>query len=134
MIPEDRFYTRDHLWVRPEEAQVELGVTEPFLLKLGNIISIELLDADDEMKEELPFGELECTSETVQLYPPLEARITEVNDELIWRHDKILNDPYGEGWLLRARMEDQRELRQLMTASRYVEFCKEDLGEEWLDD
>ena len=135
MIPDDRFYTIQHLWIRPDEAQVEIGVAEPLLWRLGPIISVELLDADDEMKLELPFGELECAEETYQLYPPIEACITEVNDELIWNHVKIAEDPYGKGWLIRLRMEDQRDLHQLfMPASLYRKFCVENLGEESVEE
>ena len=81
MIPEDRYYTRGHIWVKIDEASVEIGVTEPIVRKLTPLIVVELPDQDDEMKAELPFGEIEGLNETFQLYPPVEARVTEVQDE-----------------------------------------------------
>ena len=101
MIPADLFYTKHHLWVRPEADCVEVGVTEPLIRKIKPLVSVEMLEPDDEMKDELPFGELEGCRETYRLYPPAETRILEVNDELLWDQTKLERDPYGEGWLFR---------------------------------
>ncbi len=128
MIPEDRYYTKGHVWVKIDEAVVELGATEPIIRKLSPLISIDLPDPDDEMKMELPFGELEGLQDTFQLYPPVEARITDVNDELLWNLDRLAGDPYGEGWLLKIRVHDPQELRQLLNSNVYAEYCSEDLG------
>ena len=134
MIPGDRVYTKEHQWVREQAAFVEIGVTDPLLQKLSPLISIELPDPDDEMKLELPFGELEGLNETYQLYPPLEANIIEVNAELVWNHRKLLDDPYGEGWLLKIRAEDRGPLKPLLNANTYRVFCLETLGQEFLND
>lgn len=134
MIPDGRGYTRDHQWVRRDAAFVEMGVAEPLLRKLIPLVSIELPDADDELMLELPFGELEGLHEVHQLYPPVEARIIEVNQELVWNHRKLLKDPYGAGWLLRIRVHHPRELKRLLSARAYRAFCAEDLGEEFVND
>ena len=134
MIPDDRYYTNSHVWVKIDEAVVEVGVTEPILRKLSPLISIELPEADDEMKMELPFGELEGLHETRQLYAPVEARITDVHDELLANLDRLVRDPYGKGWLLKIRVHDPQELKNLLTAKAYSAVCSEDLGEEYADD
>jgi glycine cleavage system H protein len=128
MIPGDRVYTTNHQWVKPGTGLVEIGVTEQLLRKIGPLISVELPDADDELKAELPFGELEGLHETWQLYPPLEARIVEVNEELIWSHKKLLKDPYKQGWLLKIRPHDPEGLKRLWNAAQYRKFCEETLG------
>lgn len=132
-IPDDRAYTKNHEWVRLSTAVVEIGVTEPLLRKVKPLISIELPDPDDELQMELPFGELEGVAHTHQLYPPVEARIIETNDELVWDHKKLLNDPYGAGWLLKIKVADPEQLRELLSAESYREFCTEDLGERFGD-
>lgn len=132
MIPDDRAYTKNHEWVKPDTAFVELGLTDPLLRKLRPLVSIELPDADDELMVELPFGEVEGVQETYQLYPPAEARIIEVHAELVWDQKKLLTDPYGAGWLMKIRVYNPRQLDGLLNAESYREFCIEDLGEEFV--
>ena len=131
MIPDDRYYTRSHVWVKIDEAVVEVGVTEPILRRLEPLISIELPEEDDEMKVELPFGELEGLRETYQIYPPVEARVVAAHDELLWNLDKLAGDPYGKGWLVKIRVHEPQELKNLLTAKAYAEFCGRDLGEDF---
>jgi glycine cleavage system H protein len=135
MIPEDRFYTTDHLWVKPDDGQLEIGVTRPLLKTVGDLVALDVLDADDAMKEELPFGEVEGAEKSHKLFPPTEARIIEVNSELLWNLGKLQEDPYEEGWLVRVEMEDeqQMDLLQLMTARLYEEYIEKNLGEEYLE-
>lgn len=136
MIPEDCFYTNNHEWVRADDNQLEIGVTRPLLMKVGDLISLELLDADDEMKLELPFGEIEGSEAICKLYPPIEARIVEVNAELLWNLEKLKQDPYGEGWLIRVQLDEgqQLDVLQFMTGRLYEQYVQEQLGEEYLQD
>jgi glycine cleavage system H protein len=134
MIPEDLVYTKFHAWVRQGEPLVEVGVTEPFLRRVAPLISLELPDPDDEMKPQLPYGEVEGHQESWRLYPPAEARIVEVNEELVWNHEKLLKDPYGEGWLLKVRVHDPEELAHLWSPGVYRRFCEDTLGAEFVDE
>jgi glycine cleavage system H protein len=123
MIPDDRVYTKNHVWARLGTALLELGVTEEMLRQVGALLAVELPDADDELKLELPFGELEGEVQTRQLYAPVESRIVEVNDELVWNYKKLARDPYGEGWLLRIEVRGPDDLAGLMNAEAYAQFC-----------
>ena len=134
MIPEDRYYTKCHQWVKIDEAIVQLGVTAPILRKLGPLVGIELPEHDDEMKEELAFGELEGMEETFELYPPFEARVAEAHEELVWDPERLEKDPYGKGWLLKIRVHAPQDIKRLLTAHAYREFCIGDLGDEFVDD
>jgi glycine cleavage system H protein len=127
MIPDDRVYTRNHEWVKVGKGILELGVTQPLLRKIGPLISVELPDADDELKAELPFGELEGLEETWQLYPPVEGRILEVNDEIVWDHKKLVKDPYGKGWLLKVRPHDPEAVKRLWAPGLYRKYCEDTL-------
>ncbi len=134
MIPEDLMYTPSHGWVRLTTALVEIGVTGPIVRKLLPLISVDLPDADDELMPELPFGELEGLYEVHQLYPPAEARIVEVNEELIWDHKKLVKDPYGAGWLLKVHVHEPRELEGLLAPETYRQYCAQQLGKAAVDD
>jgi glycine cleavage system H protein len=128
MIPDDRRYNRSHVWAMQVGDLLEIGVTEPILKKVGALIAVELPEVDDDVKVELGFGELEGLEETHQLYPPIESRVIEVNDELTWNHQKLLKDPYAGGWLVRLAMRDAERVESLMTAEEYREFCADELG------
>jgi glycine cleavage system H protein len=123
MIPDDRVYTRNHVWARLGTTLLELGVTASLLKRVGSLLSVELPDPDDELKLELPFGELEGEEDTVQLFAPVESRIVEVNHELVWNHKKLEKDPYGEGWLLKIEVRGPDDLAGLMNAQGYEQFC-----------
>ena len=134
MIPDDRVYTTNHEWARMNDFIVELGVTGPLLRKLAPLISVELPDPDDELKLELPFGEIEGLNEVHQLYSPVETRVVEVNKELIWDLKKLLKDTYGEGWLLKIAMQDPGELSHLFAPALYEKYCRDILGDKFVDD
>ena len=124
MAPDDRTYTKGHMWVRPAAGLSEVGVTDVLIRRLKPLISLEIPDADDEMQRHTWFGEVEGHRETHQLVLPIEARIVEVNAELVWNLDKLVKDPYEAGWLLKLRLEDQADLEGLLDAQAYDEHCK----------
>jgi glycine cleavage system H protein len=134
MIPEDCFYTEHHVWVKPEEDSQLLGVTEPLLRAVGPVVSLSLLDADDPIMPDIPWGEVEGYRDSHQLFLPREAHILEVHDELLWTFEKLEKDPYGEGWLMRVKVEDPQYLIQLMTVHSYREYVAKTLGEEFADE
>jgi glycine cleavage system H protein len=135
MIPEDCFYTEHHIWIKSEQDVQLVGVTEPVLRWVGPVVSLTMLDADDPIMPDIPWGELEGYRYTRQLYLPREAQILEVHDEVLWTYEKLEKDPYGEGWLMRVRIEDFRQLlMQLMPVHVYREFVAESLGKEFADE
>lgn len=133
MIPDDCVYSKSHVWVRVRPDLVEVGVTEPLLRKIGPVIGVELPDADDELKRELPLGELEGLNATHVLYPPAEGRVVAVNQELVWNQSKLMADPYGRGWLVKVQVHDPTELKALFASALYRKFAQDNLGEEYVD-
>lgn len=130
MIPEDRTYTRNHEWVKLDEATVLMGVTAPLLKMMGKLISVELPVMDDEMMLDVPFGSIEGPDALHEMMPPADATILEANGALLWDLDTLFKDPYGEGWLLKIKVHNPDHLRSLLTASAYRECCKERWGKE----
>jgi len=130
MIPEDRYYTKGHLWVKLDEAQVIIGITEPLGASLGPLVAVELPDPQEEMMMDVPFGEIESVRAIHQLYPPADAVVLETNELVLWDVDKLVRDPYGEGWLLRIRIHDPEQIKNLITAQAYRDYCKGYFGED----
>ena len=131
MVPTDRFYTLNHQWLRPEDSQVTIGVTPAIIKQVRPIVALQILDADDEMKSELPYAEIEGQAASFQIYPPIETNILEVNSSIVFDLEKLETDPYGEGWLLRIGLKDPKSLHSFMTASVYKKYCLEKLGKGW---
>ena len=130
MIPEDRTYTRNHEWVKLDEAVVQMGVTAPLLKMMGTLIALELPEKGDEMMLGVPLGAIESTHSVHELLPPADAMILEVNETLLWDLDAPAKDPYGEGWLLKIKVHDPDQLRSLLAPAAYRDYCKEQWGEE----
>ena len=130
MIPEDRTYTRNHEWVKLDEAVVQMGLTAPLLKTMGPIISVELPSADDEMMVGIPLGIVEFLNGIHEIMPPADATILEVNKGLEWDIESLAKDPYGKGWLLKIKVHEPAQLRNLLIASAYREHCKQSWGEE----
>lgn len=126
MIPEDRMYSQEHIWVKLDEVQVLMGVTDALLNTLGTIISVELPEPGDEMMPDIPFGEIEAVDQVYQLYPPADGEVLETNEVLGWEPATLARDPYGEGWLLKIKIEDTEQLKQLMNADSYRDQCEEE--------
>lgn len=135
-IPDDRNYTERHIWVKLDEAPVRMGVTRELLDRLGTLLSIELPEPDVEMMEDVAFGEIEAMDEIFQLYPPAGAQVLESNSSVAWDLDKLQEDPYDEGWLLKIKVHESEQLMDLLTPEAYRDYCAEEdeSGEESSDD
>ena len=134
LVPDDRNYTRHHIWVKLDEARVSLGVTKPLLDSLGTLLSLELPAPEVEMMQDVAFGEIESMEQTFQLFPPAEAEVLETNYAVSWDLDRLAEDPYGEGWLIKIKVHDSDQLKELLTPDAYREYCEENLEQELEDE
>ena len=81
-IPEDLIYTEEHEWVRVIEENAIVGITDFAQSQLGDIIFLELPDADDKIIAGEPFGEIEAVKTVSELYAPVDGTVIEVNNNL----------------------------------------------------
>jgi glycine cleavage system H protein len=123
MIPEDRAYTRNHEWVKLDGEVVQMGITAPLLESVGALISLEIPDPDDEMMLGVPFGAVEGMNKVHEFMPPADASVLEVNESLVWDLGVLAEDPYGKGWLVKIKVHDPSQLRNLLSAAAYREYC-----------
>ena len=130
MIQEDRTYTRNHEWVKIDAAVVRMGVTAPLLEMMGDLVALELPAADDEMMISYPLGTVESADQVHEIMPPADASILEVNKGLEWDLNALAEDPYGKGWLMKIKVHEPDQLRNLLMPSAYREYCQELWGEE----
>ncbi len=128
MIPEQLRCTATHEWCRLEGQSVVIGVTENALATIGNLIYVELPAVGDDVLKEVPFGEIEGTSEVKDLNSPFDGVVEAVNSKVVLNPDALVKDPYGEGWLIRLKPDSVASLENLLSASDYEDHQRKRKG------
>ena len=126
MNPDDIKYHREHTWVRAEGKQATVGITDYAQQQLGDIVYVDLPEAETEVDADSELSEIESTKATSPVVSPVSGTIVEVNEDLADSPEIINEDPYGNGWMVVLEMSDASELNDLMTKSEYEKFLKEE--------
>jgi len=120
-IPEGLFYTEEHEYLKPtDEADVYLvGVTDYAQGELGDVVYVELPEAGATFDKMEPFGTIEAVKAVSDLYSPVKAQVVEVNAALEDDPALINSDPYGEGWMIKIRVQDAGQMAELLDSMAY---------------
>ena len=127
--PEDLSYTKDHEWVRVKADQATVGITDHAQNQLGDVVYVELPKVGDTFEAAEPFGSVESVKAVSEIYMPLGGTVVEVNDALNDAPERVNEDPYGTGWMIRIRMENPSQVDALLTAAEYEDYIKEEASE-----
>jgi len=128
MNPDDIKYHREHAWVRVEGKRATIGITDYAQQQMGDIVYVDLPEADTEIDADSELSEIESTKATSPVISPVSGTVVEVNEDLADSPEIINEDPYGNGWLVTLEMNDPSELNDLMSKSEYEKFLKEEEG------
>jgi len=123
-IPEDLHYSKDHEWVRVEGNIAVVGITDYAQDSLGDVVYVELPKPGDEFAANEPFGSVESVKAVSEVFSPVSGKIAAANDTLNDEPEKVNQDPYGEGWMIRVEMSNPGEVDSLLTAAEYEDFTK----------
>ena len=118
-IPEDLIYTEEHEWVRVTEENAIVGITDFAQSQLGDIIFLELPDVDDKIIAGEPFGEIEAVKTVSELYAPVAGIVIEVNNNLEDFPEKVNQDCYGDGWIIKIKPENKIDKKDLLDHKQY---------------
>ena len=122
-IPENLKYTKDHEWIRHEsDGTCLVGITDHAQDSLGDVTFVELPAIGESFEEGATFGVVESVKAASDLYFPLSGEITEVNEILVDSPEKVNEDPYGDGWMVRIRPADSSESVGLLSPEQYKEI------------
>jgi glycine cleavage system H protein len=113
-MPELR-YSGAHIWVKVEETEAVLGLSDYLQDQMGEITTLELPDLGDILRVGRRMGKVESEEASSPLEAPLSGEVLEVNAEALENPDLVNSDPYATGWLLRIRVENPRELEEMTT-------------------
>lgn len=121
--PEELKYTREHEWVRDNgDGTITVGITEFAQGELGDIVFVELDPEGTKVDREEVFGTVEAVKTVSDLFAPVGGEITAINDHLEDEPERVNDDPYGEGWMIKMKPEDPSQLDELMSAEDYEEI------------
>jgi glycine cleavage system H protein len=109
-IPDDLQYTKSHEWVRAEDGTVTIGITDHAQEELGDVVFVELPDVGDTIGAGDSFGTVESVKAVSDLYTPVGGEVIEVNSSLEDAPEKINDDPYGEGWIVKLSTSEEADL------------------------
>lgn len=127
-IPKDLKYTEEHEWIRFEQDRAVVGVTDYAQGSLGEIVYVELPAEDGELMRGDPFGGVESTKAVSELFAPISGEIAEVNDVLVDSPELVNADPYGDGWIVKIRIDelDPDEMKGLLDPADYEKLVDEE--------
>ncbi len=121
--PEDLKYLDTHEYARVDEEEnlVTVGITAFAIDQLGDIVFLELPDVGDSVEKGERFGNVESVKAVEELKSPINGEVLERNDALIDAPEQIGDDPYGDGWLIKVKVESFDDLDDAMSATEYKE-------------
>jgi len=118
--PEDLKYLDTHEYVRLDGEIATIGITAFAVDQLGDIVFLELPEVSDAVELGESFGTVESVKAVEDLKAPVSGTVIEVNEAMIDSPELIVEDPYGEGWLLKVRVDNpDDELADTLSASEY---------------
>ncbi|KST65731.1 glycine cleavage system protein GcvH [Mastigocoleus testarum] len=117
--PDNLKYLDSHEYVKLEGEIATIGISEFAVDQLGDIVFLELPDVGDAVDKGENFGSIESVKAVEDLKSPVNGTVIERNDGMIEAPEQIADDPYGEGWLLKVRVNELEDLDDVMSAQEY---------------
>jgi glycine cleavage system H protein len=117
--PEDLRYHPEHDWVRIDGEEATFGITWYAQDALGEVVFYEPPKVGAEVSKDQPYAEVESVKAVSDVIAPLSGEIVAVNEALADSPERINQDPYGEGWLVRVKLADAAEADALLDAAAY---------------
>lgn len=120
-FPSDLKYTSDHEWIRVEGDIAYIGITDFAQKELGDIVYLEVETVGEALDQSEIFGTIEAVKTVSDLFLPVKGEILEFNEALEDAPEKVNEDPYGEGWIIKLQIGEASQLDELLDAKAYEE-------------
>lgn len=124
-IPKNLKYSKEHEWLAAEGNTITIGITDYAQGELGDVVYVELPGVGDTFENQDAFGTIEAVKAVSDLYCPISGEVIEINEALEDAPETVNKDPYGEGWMLKMKINDPAQLEELLDAKAYGEFVGE---------
>ena len=127
--PDDLLYSKEHEWIQRESDVATIGITEHAQKELGDVVFADLPEVGTTFKVNEAFGSVESVKAVSEVYMPVSGEVVETNKSLLDAPEKINDDPYGEGWIIRIRLGNPTDLETLMSSQEYSKYVEEESQE-----
>jgi glycine cleavage system H protein len=121
-VPNELKYTKDHEWINVNGDVATIGITEFAQGELGDIVYVEVETVDEELENEEVFGTVEAVKTVSDLFMPITGEVIEFNELLETNPEKVNEDPYGAGWMIKVKISNPAELDELLSAEQYAKL------------
>lgn len=118
-FPENLKYTKEHEWIKVEGTTGIVGITDFAQKELGDIVYLDIPTVGEKVEKESVFGTIEAVKTVSDLFSPITGKVLEFNTALDSAPEKINQDPYGEGWIIKISIDNPEELNSLLSAEEY---------------
>ena len=125
-IAEGLYYTKEHEWMKIENQNCRIGITDYAQKSLHEVVYVDLPNVGKTLNQNETFGTVESVKAVSELYSPVTGEVTERNGKLVESPELVNQDPYGAGWIVivkPSRLED--ELKALLDPGAYANFLQE---------
>ena len=124
-IPADLKYTKDHEWINFDGDIAIIGVTDFAQKELGDIVFVEVDTEGETLSAGDVFGTVEAVKTVSDLFMPLAGTVDSFNQNLEDNPEVVNSDPYGEGWMVKIKIDDNTDTSDLLSADQYKEVIGE---------
>jgi glycine cleavage system H protein len=124
-IPEKLKYSKEHEWLAIEGDTITIGITDYAQGELGDVVYVELPGVGDTFGNQDAFGTIEAVKAVSDLFCPITGEVIEVNEALEDAPETVNKDPYGEGWMIKMKIDNPTQLEELLDANAYKELVSE---------
>jgi glycine cleavage system H protein len=129
MYPQELLYTKEHEWMRVDEAIGTIGITDYAQHELGDVVFVELPKVGEHITASEAFGTIESVKAVSEIYAPVDGEVVSINAKLQNNPELVNTDPHGEAWLIRVRLANRADTDKLMSAEDYEAYIKEKKAE-----
>jgi glycine cleavage system H protein len=128
MYPEENLYTKDHEWIHVDGNVGTIGITDYAQRELGDVVYVDLPETGDTFEASEPFGSVESVKAVSEVFSPVSGEVIEVNQKLEDNPEMVNQSPHQNAWMIKLRISNPDELREMLSAEEYEEYLQELAG------
>jgi glycine cleavage system H protein len=124
MYPGDFYYTKDHEWIQVKGQEAVVGITDFAQKQLGDVVYVQLPQVGAKLSSHQAMGTIESVKAVSDVFSPVSGEVSAVNTNLAGAPELVNQDPHGQGWIIKLKLANPKELEALMKAGDYEKFVE----------
>jgi glycine cleavage system H protein len=128
MYPEENLYSKDHEWILVKDNVGTIGITDFAQHELGDVVYVDLPEIGDTFEANEPLGSVESVKAVSEVFCPVSGEVIEVNSQLEESPELLNQSPHQKAWMVKIRLANSEELKELLSAEEYEEYIQEQSG------